>query len=217
MKPEAIIFDMDGLMIDSERVTRNNYHKVFDEHGIYFQDSFYETLLGKNKQGIFAMFKEKYGPDFPIEELYPKVHEYIIDDYNARGVPVKKGLVNLLKTCRKEGIKTCIATSSNRHRVEDILERTGLGEYFDDMVCGDEVARGKPNPDIFLTAAAKVKTKPEHALVLEDSESGIQAADAAGIPVICVLDLKMPSDDLAQKTAAIVDDLDAVNDLIAKD
>lgn len=192
MKPEAIIFDMDGLMFDSERATRDAYHEVAKEDGFDFSDDFYVTLLGKNQKSIFKTFTDHYGDDFPIADVFARTHQKIRERYDREGVPVKEGLEDLLKTCRKLGLKTVVATSSERSRVDDLLQRTGLTEYFDESICGDEIENGKPNPEIFLKAAEKVGVRPEQAWVLEDSKAGIEAAHRANIPVICVIDLIEP-------------------------
>lgn len=192
MKPEAIIFDMDGLMFDSERATRDAYYEVARQDGFDFSDEFYVGLLGKNQKAIFKTFTDHYGDNFPIPEIFKRVHQIIRERYEREGVPVKEGLEDLLKTCRELGLKTVVATSSERNRVDDLLKMTGLTEYFDETICGDEIENGKPNPEIFLKAAAKIGVKPENAWVLEDSKAGIEAAHRAEIPVICVIDLAEP-------------------------
>lgn len=154
-KPKAIIFDMDGLMIDSERVTFESYVKVLKEEGRNFDLEFYIKLLGKTKQNIFQIFRDQYGQDFPIDEIYKRVHVCNNQEYDENGVPVKPGLIQLLQKLKEEQISAVIATSSNRHRVIDILKRTGMEDYFEDMVCGDDIVHGKPDPEIFLSAAKK--------------------------------------------------------------
>lgn len=206
--PEAVIFDMDGLMIDSERVTYESYVKVMEEEGLDFEKEFYKKVLGKTKQGIFEIFKERYGQDLPMDNIYQRVHQYISQEYKDNGVPVKPGLVSMLEKLNEKDIPCVIATSSNRHRVEDILKMSGLGKYYRDMVCGDDIVNGKPDPEIFLKAAKKAGHKPEECLVLEDSEAGIQAAHNAGIPVICVVDMKEPEKEFAAMTDGVVDSLD---------
>ena len=103
-----------------------------------------------------------------------------------------------------------LATSSKRDRAVDILTRLGVVQYFDDMVFGTEIERGKPYPDIFLKAAEKAHAAPADCLVLEDSEAGIRAAHAAGIDVICVPDMKTPAAEFQQMTAAVLKSLDDV-------
>lgn len=123
---------------------------------------------------------------------------------------MKEGLAELLTYLKAHDYKTVVATSSTRDRVDRILAQTGLIDYFDGSVCGDEVERGKPDPDIFLKACRKADVPPAQALVLEDSETGIEAAHSAGIPVICVPDMKYPAEEFAKKTYGIAESLSQV-------
>ena len=215
--PKAIIFDMDGLMIDSERVTRDSYRKALQELGLEMSDAFYASLLGKNQRQIYARINEEYGSDFDADALYKRVHQLNNELYDSQGVPVKKGLRELLAYLQEQDIPRVIATSSERRRVEDILKRTGLTDLFNDMICGDEIVKGKPNPEIFLKAAAKAGVSPQDGLVLEDSYSGMEAGAAAGIPVICVVDLVEPDEAHLGLVEKRVDSLLDVLDEIRKE
>lgn len=207
---KAIIFDMDGLMIDSERVTYNEYVKKLHMLGHDdFTEELYKHCLGKNKAGICKVFTDHYGEDFPMAEVWDDVHIWI-DESLRKHVPKKKGLDNLLKYLKDNGYKTIVATSSARSRVDEILKNAGIVDFFDDSICGDEVKHGKPDPEIFLTACHKLGVTPDQALVLEDSEAGILAAYNGRIDVICVPDMKYPEPDYASKVTKIVDSLEDV-------
>ena len=211
---KAVIFDMDGLMIDSERVTYNEYVKKLAQLGHHdFTEELYRNCLGKNKQGICQVFIEHYGQDFPMDEVWDDVHVWI-DESLRQYVPKKKGLVELLEYLKANNYKTIVATSSGRARVDEILKNADLTKYFDDTICGDEVTHGKPHPEIFLTACQKLDVKPEEALVLEDSEAGILAAYDGHIDVICVPDMKYPEPQFVEKVTKIVDSLDEVIDYL---
>ncbi len=211
---KAVIFDMDGLMIDSERVTYNEYVKKLAQLGHHdFTEELYRNCLGKNKQGICQVFIDHYGQDFPMDEVWDDVHVWI-DESLRQYVPKKKGLVELLEYLKANNYKTIVATSSGRARVNEILKNGNLTEYFDDSICGDEVTHGKPHPEIFLTACQKLDVKPEEALVLEDSEAGILAAYDGRIDVICVPDMKYPEPQFVEKVTKIVDSLDEVIDYL---
>ena len=151
-----------------------------------------------------------------METVLKYVHQYMNDLFEREGVPVKEGLRELLKYLKERGYKTVVATSSTRDRVDKILKQTGLADYYDDSICGDEVERGKPNPDIFLKACQKVQVSPSEALVLEDSEMGIQAASSAGIPVICVPDMKYPAPQYASLASHIVESLTDVREAFVR-
>lgn len=205
---------MDGLMIDSERVTYNEYVKKLAQLGHHdFTEELYRNCLGKNKQGICQVFIDHYGQDFPMDEVWDDVHVWI-DESLRQYVPKKKGLVELLEYLKANNYKTIVATSSGRARVDEILKNGNLTEYFDDSICGDEVTHGKPHPEIFLTACQKLDVKPEEALVLEDSEAGILAAYDGRIDVICVPDMKYPEPQFVEKVTKIVDSLDEVIDYL---
>lgn len=207
---KAVIFDMDGLMIDSERVTYNEYVKKLELLGYHdFTEELYKNCLGKNKVGICKVFNDHYGEEFPMKEVWDDVHEWI-DESLRTYVPKKKGIDRLLHYLKDNNYKTIVATSSARVRVDEILKNAQISEFFDDSICGDEVTHGKPNPEIFLTACQKLGVKPEEALVLEDSEAGILAAYDGHIDVICVPDMKYPEPEFASKATKIVDSLDDV-------
>ncbi len=205
---KAVIFDMDGLMIDSENLTFEGYLNVFSNRQEDIHVDFYKSLLGNPLPVIYELFYKEYGYDFPIIEIIEEVHQYMHNYFETKGIPLKKGLIPLLKYLKTKNIKTIVATSSERTRVDYILEKANLSTYFDDSICGDEVENGKPNPDIFLNACKKISIHPTDAIVLEDSIQGIEAAHRAGIPVYCIPDMLYPPTNYASKTAGIVDNLE---------
>lgn len=211
---KAIIFDMDGLMIDSERVTYQEYVKKLHMLGHDdFTEDLYKHCLGKNKAGICKVFTDHYGDNFPMKEVWDDVHVWI-DESLRNHVPKKDGLDELLQYLKTHGYKTIVATSSARVRVDEILKNAEIVDYFDDSICGDEVKHGKPDPEIFLTACQKLGVTPDEALVLEDSEAGILAAYNGRIDVICIPDMKYPEPDYASKATKIVDSLKDVIDYL---
>lgn len=207
---KAIIFDMDGLMIDSERVTFECYQERLKDMNLTMDAEFYKTLLGKPIKGIYQRFYDVYGNDFPIENVIQDVHQLMAERFETEGVPVKKGLVELLHYLKDNNYKTIVATSSNRDRVDKILAQAKITEFFDDSICGDEVTKGKPNPEVFLKSCQKLGVNVDEAIVLEDSEAGIQASYDANIKVICIPDMKYPEKQYEEKTFKILKDLTEV-------
>ena len=207
---KAIIFDMDGLMIDSERVTFECYQERLKDMNLTMDEEFYKTLLGKPIKGIYQRFYDVYGNDFPIENVIQDVHQLMAERFETEGVPVKKGLVELLQYLKDNNYKTIVATSSNRDRVDKILAQAKITEFFDDSICGDEVTKGKPNPEVFLKSCQKLGVNVDEAIVLEDSEAGIQASYDANIKVICIPDMKYPEKQYEEKTFKILKDLTEV-------
>lgn len=207
---KAIIFDMDGLMIDSERVTFECYQERLKDMNLTMDEEFYKTLLGKPIKGIYQRFYDVYGNDFPIENVIQDVYQLMAERFETEGVPVKKGLVELLHYLKDNNYKTIVATSSNRDRVDKILAQAKITEFFDDSICGDEVTKGKPNPEVFLKSCQKLGVNVDEAIVLEDSEAGIQASYDANIKVICIPDMKYPEKQYEEKTFKILKDLTEV-------
>ena len=207
---KAIIFDMDGLMIDSERVTFECYQERLKDMNLTMDEEFYKTLLGKPIKGIYQRFYDVYGNDFPIQNVIQDVHQLMAERFETEGVPVKKGLVELLHYLKDNNYKTIVATSSNRDRVDKILAQAKITEFFDDSICGDEVTKGKPNPEVFLKSCQKLGVNVDEAIVLEDSAAGIQASYDANIKVICIPDMKYPEKQYEEKTFKILKDLTEV-------
>ena len=207
---KAIIFDMDGLMIDSERVTFECYQERLKDMNLTMDEEFYKTLLGKPIKGIYQRFYDVYGNDFPIQNVIQDVHQLMAERFETEGVPVKKGLVELLHYLKDNNYKTIVATSSNRDSVDQIFAQAKITELLDDSICGDEVTKGKPNPEVFLKSCQKLGVNVDEAIVLEDSEAGIQASYDANIKVICIPDMKYPEKQYEEKTFKILKDLTEV-------
>ena len=211
---KAIIFDMDGLMIDSERVTFECYQEILKGMNLTMDEEFYKTLLGKPLKGIYQRFYDVYGNDFPIEDVIKDVHALMAKRFETEGVPIKTALKSLLEYLKENNYKTIVATSSNRDRVDTILSQAQITDYFDDSICGDEVTKGKPNPEVFLKSCQKLGVNVDEAIVLEDSEAGIQASYDAGIKVICIPDMKYPEKQYEEKTFKILKDLNDVTEYL---
>lgn len=161
-------------------------------------------------QQLLDILHRLYGDDYPAEEISQKCRTLVTEKIRRDGPPVKPGIPELLAWFASNNIPCCVASSTKHDIVVEYLRLAKLDKYFAYVIGGDQVQRSKPNPDIFLAACQRTDIKPEHALVLEDSENGILAASNANIPVVCIPDLKVPSEEIAKKTAAIVPDATAV-------
>ena len=208
----AILFDMDGLMIDSERVTFDGYQYVLKKYGKDITLKQYQTFLGRNVVSTYSLLKEYYGKNFPSEDVVKKVHVYLEEVFETEGIPVKPGLYDLLEYIKKNRYKCAVVTSSSRHRAMQILEKIHVEEYFDVVVCGDDISKGKPDPEIYRVALHKLHEAEENCLVLEDAQTGIEAAYRANIDVIAIPDMKYPDEKYKQMTKCIYTSL---HDVIA--
>lgn len=202
---KAVIFDMDGLLIDSERITYEEYKKYMEPLGYRFTVDIYQHLLGKTETQLRQIFLNLFGEAFPMDQIWDDVHTNIDTRMLGGDLPIKEGVLSLLAYLKSHNYKTIVATSSNRNRVDKILKKSGLAPYFDDSICGNEVQNGKPNPEIFLSACKKLSVQPSESIVMEDSEAGIMAAHNANIDVYCVPDMKYPEKEYAHLTAGIIE------------
>jgi len=196
MRPRAVIFDMDGLMLDTERLAPAAWSDAARAVGVEFDMTLLPAMVGRNFRDCNALIVERHGDAYPTAELMRAWH-VAYDAIVARdGIALKPGLVELLDWLEREDIDKAVATSTRRDRAQAKLAQTGLLQRFTALVGGDEIARGKPAPDIFLLAAERLAREPGDCLVLEDSEPGVRAALAAGMTPIMVPDLHQPSAEL---------------------
>ena len=207
MKFSAVVFDMDGLMLDTERLAPRAWEDAAAAIGVEFDMGLLPSMVGRNFQDCQAIVIERYGTTYPTAALMRAWHVAYDAIVERDGIEVKAGLFDLLDWLEREGIPKAVATSTRRERAQTKLVHTKLMHRFAALVGGDEIARGKPAPDIFLLAAQRIGQAPAECIVLEDSEPGVRAALAAGMTPIMVPDLHPPSDALRALGPLIVDSL----------
>lgn len=206
---KAVIFDLDGLLIDSEVISHKLLNELLGRYGYSLSlEEYARDYSGKT--GLTNMTHVIESHDLPV-----KVEDALAWEHNREmeymaTVALKPGAAELLRWLKANGYTVVLATSSRRDRAVYVLTQRGVVQYFDDMVFGTEIKRGKPYPDIFLKAAEKAGQAPADCLVLEDSEAGVQAAHAAGIDVLCVPDVKTPAPEYQRMAAAMLKTLDEV-------
>ena len=209
---KAVIFDMDGLMIDTEVVNYQFFSRFFQTIGVHLSlDDYCLCFTGKSIDGALNSMREHYHLDFQNED-FKKYFQNFHEKWENQVVPLKPGLEELLQDLKTQDMKLAIATSSDRQRVQRLFQPYSVLKYFDVVVCGTDVKAGKPAPDIFLKACEELSIHPNEALVLEDSETGIEAAYRAKIPVICIPDLKQPDEKHARMTMDVLPSLSDVID-----
>jgi HAD superfamily hydrolase (TIGR01509 family) len=186
---ELVIFDMDGLMFDTEKVSYLSFIEAIKLNGYELDEVTFRKTLGANLQEVKKIYQERFGEDFPFEAVIQKKFTYASDYIEENGVPIKEGLYELLDFLCKYEIKKAVATSSNREVAFKLLEMTGIDHKFEYVLCGDEIEKSKPDPGIFLRVAEKLNCHVERCIVLEDSEMGVLAAHRAGMRAIMIPDM----------------------------
>ena len=214
---KSVIFDMDGLMFDTERL----YARALEEYvgpktGAAFPYENVLKTLGCNSADFERMFPELFGTKITPQECTALVTEWMTKEILEKGVPVKPGLYALLNALKANGVRIALATGTSRHIALEYLRRTDTLRYFDAFAFGDQVSHGKPDPEIFLLACGALSGKPEETAVFEDSVNGLMAAHAGGFFSICVQDLIDPLPRLDFTPDAVIKTLDEAIPLLIK-
>lgn len=207
------IFDMDGLLLDSEKVYYEKWRETARILGYEMTHEQWCGLMGTNEESEKEYLYSIYGNDCPAGD-FRKIRLRLIDEYAQKnGFPLKKGVRELVSFLKESGVSSVVATSSERSRAVKLLTRAKVADIFADITCGDEVSLGKPDPELFLKAAKKASVDPEGCVVFEDSENGIKAAENAGMIPVFVPDMQNPSE-YVKRTAVIAESLDAFIHLV---
>jgi len=193
---KAVIFDMDGLMFDTEALNVVAWKAAGKLHGFEMTDELLRSHIGSDVKTTKKLMQEHFGADFDFDAVRADRLAHSFRYIEENGMPLKPGLRELLAYLDEKGIATAIATSSDEMFVRFYLEHAGLNHEFDVVVSGDKVKEGKPEPDLFLTALAKMGVGAEECLVLEDSYNGITAAHRAGIRSVMIPDLLPPTPEI---------------------
>lgn len=190
--PLAVVFDMDGLLLDSERLARDTFIAACRDFHFEPDLDVYRQCIGATAGVTRDILQQALGPEFPLEAVYARWGEKYDSHVRHRPVDHKPGAVALLKAFRSSNMRLALATSTRRPAAELKLQLAGLHHYFDHLVCGGETARGKPHPDPYLRACELLNVPPEGCWALEDSMNGTRAALAAGLSVFQIPDLIEP-------------------------
>ena len=211
----ALVFDMDGLMLDTEPLYKAAWQRACLELGYDFDDESYAKVIGRPTDDGVAELARRFGAGFPIERFRSRWPELWQAEADADGIATKPGLLELLTLIEQRGLRVAVATSSEMEYTEFSLRKAGLDGRFPIIVTGDQVQRGKPAPDIYLEAARRLGTNPAECVALEDSEAGILAASRAGMIAVMIPDLTSPSDAARHAAFRVVPSLVEARELIA--
>lgn len=214
MRYEAVVFDMDGVIFDSERAVMNCWLELAQKYDIKDIEKPYFACVGTTMTRTREIMLETYGADFPYDE-YAKESSFMYHEkYDGGKLPMKPGVVELLSYLKEKGRKIALASSSRRETVVNQLRWAGIIDYFDTIVCGDMVAKSKPAPDIFLKACQELGVSPENAYAIEDSYNGIRAAHAGKLHPIMVPDLLEANDEMRELAENVCNNLNEVIDYL---
>lgn len=186
-----VIFDMDGVLFDSESVYIEGYVRYASEYEDIRETSL--SCIGANGIRTREIFMEKYGDSFPFDEYYRKVKAYV----QSNPIPLKPYVFEIMDRLKSNGIPIALASSTSTASVMRMLDEAGLTRYFDVIICGDMVSHSKPHPEIFLAAAGRLGAEPEDCCVIEDSYNGIRSAHNAGMHPIMVPDILQPDEEIS--------------------
>lgn len=208
---KAVLFDMDGTVFDTERMLYWGWEQLVASGDMPKETlTLFFDLCGRNREEGKKLFRERFGADFPIEEMYAKRTLLINERLEREGMPLKPYVPQIFRDLRSCGLRLALVTGTSRASVEAHMRRSGFGKYFEHIVSGDRVEHSKPAPDIFLLAAREMNLRAEECLVVEDSFNGVRAGYAAGMRVVMIPDILQPNEEIAGKAYRVCQTLDSL-------
>lgn len=213
---EAVIFDMDGVIFDSEALVLKTWKQVAGKYGIPDIEETCRECLGTNHEATKNIFKKHYGEDFPYDTYKKEMAELFHQQAAGGNLEKKPGIHELLEYLRSLKIKTGLASSTREEIVRKELSEGGLLSYFDEIVCGDMVKKSKPAPDIYLETCRRLLVKTEYCYGIEDSYNGIRALKSAGMHPLMVPDLAEPTEEMEMLSECILPSLHEVKEYLKK-
>ena len=182
---KAIIFDMDGVLINSTPYVRKSFEKILKENGLILSEGYDDKMTGMSLKSKMTHWKNDFGFEYDIQDFSNRATEMQIKLMTEAGEFNKNtNLIDFIENAKKANLKLAVATSSMKERSLKFLELLGIQKFFDEVITAEDVEKHKPNPDIFLKAAAKLNIEPKGCIVIEDAINGIEAAHKAGMKVV---------------------------------
>lgn len=208
MQPiQAILFDMDGTLVDSERVGQKAWAATADEMGIEIPDDLVRSFIGRPSHSCRALLVEHLGGDVDLANRVYDLHVELFLKFVETDLELKPGAIEVLEALKAAGYPLAIATSTARVRAVPRLERFDMLKYFDSVTCGDEIENGKPAPDIFIESARRLGYDPTACAVIEDSHNGVRSCHASGARVFMIPDIVAPTPEIEEMCAAVLPSL----------
>ncbi|SCW90367.1 MULTISPECIES: HAD family phosphatase [unclassified Pseudomonas] len=194
---QGFIFDMDGVLVDSEPVYMEQERHSYARHGVVLDEAQLSRFVGTTQRHMWSAIKTEYGLADDLDCLMAEHHRQLMDVLNSAPLPPMPGVTELLDALKRAGIPCAVASSSPRTQVELILRNAGLHLFFSEIVCGDDVTHSKPDPEIFLMAAKRLGISPSSCVVIEDAAHGVAAAKAASMFCVGLLNPNSGQQDLS--------------------
>lgn len=213
---DAIVFDMDGVIFDSERAVMNCWIELADRHQIPNIERPYLACTGTTKAKTKEIMLETYGPDFPYDLYEREASQMYHKLYDGGKLPMKQGVFELLEYLKQRDKRVALASSTRHETVVNQLRDAKILGYFDAVISGEMVARSKPEPDIYTFACETIHVEPRNAYAIEDSYNGIRSAHAAGLRPIMVPDLLPSFSEMEELSEAILGNLEEVRKYLEK-
>ena len=215
MNIKAVLFDMDGTLIDTERYYRIFWPKAMAEFGYHMTDEQVLSMRSLGRPFAPARLRSWFGEELDYYAIRARRTEMMEECLDREGVRLKPGAVEILEELKRRGIIAAVATATPLERTEKYLNATGIRPYFSNIISATQVKEGKPSPDIYLYACEQLGLKPGECLAVEDAPNGIMAAYRAGLSVVMVPDQTQPDEELEQYLYACVGRLDDIKELLA--
>lgn len=211
---EAVVFDMDGVIFDSERAVMECWKILADKYGIENIEEPFYACIGTTMARTREIMLEAYGTDFPYDEYAKEASVIYHEKYDGGRLPMKRGVVELLTYLKNNNKKIALASSTRKQTVVNQLRDAGILDFFDAVVCGDMVERSKPAPDIFLKACEELNVNPGKSYAIEDSYNGIRAAYAGKLRPVMVPDMLPANDEMKEIAEVVLENLLEVIDYL---
>lgn len=214
---KAVVFDMDGVIFDTEKAVIEVWQEVAARHNIPNIEHYCRECTGVTAVAARQKFMEIYGDRYSYDDLRAEKTGMVMDRFRNGLIDIKPGVHTILDTLKQNNILIALASSTRRAAVIEELTMTNLIAYFDEIITGDMVANSKPAPDIFLKACAELGVSPEDAVGIEDSYNGVISSHNAGLYTIMVPDILAPTDEMREIADYIAEDLyEALNKIMEK-
>ncbi|MCH5303963.1 MAG: HAD family phosphatase [Ruminococcus sp.] len=214
MKIKGVIFDMDGVILDSEKLYVRFWSEAGRACGYNFERKHALAIRSMARPFAVSKLKSFFGDDFNYDDVRNKRIELMSEYIEKNGIDTKHYAEEILSYLKENGYKTAIATATPPERTEKYLKQVGLYDYFDELISASMVENGKPAPDIYKFASAKLSLSPENCIAVEDSPNGVQSASSAGCVTVMVPDMDSPDDEVIKKVYRVADNLKELENII---